>query len=199
MKIIVIIAGLVVLAGCSDAMDANKTNFENVLNKTLAEDPVCFGISILGDNMSKFPVTYSKRALAYAHNTKNLNQFIKTGLVSSETVTLEAKTHWGGSQTGTKYDLTEMGKKYFVEDSYLSRFCYGNKVLNEIIEYTEPAETGGVKVSTVKYSYIVEDIPDWAKNDYLKNIVKEALNSRDEPIKDETVLYLTNKGWSTDN
>ena len=174
---IVILAGLVILAGCSDPMDANEANFENALNNILAENPVCFGISILGDNMSKFPVTYAKRSLAYGHNTENLNQFIKTGLVSSETVTLETKTSWGESQTGTKYDLTEMGKKYFVEDSYMSRFCYGNKVLNEITQYTEPTEKGGVKVSIVKYSYIVEDIPDWAMNDYLKKAISGIRNA----------------------
>jgi hypothetical protein len=204
MKTAEIITVLVItLAGCGDPMDANEDNFTIALNQEFKDNPVCFTQDILGSSavLGKyfdFPVTVSRRSYNYQKLVGHLDQFVEAGLLSAESVSLEARNGFGQPYTGRKYDLTDMGRKYHRTLWGHGRFCYGNRVVKEITQYTMPTEAQGMKASKVKYTYTVEGIPDWAQMDYFRNVVKNAVKSKAEPIEDEAVLYLTNKGWSTE-
>ena len=79
-------------------------------------------------------------------------------------------------------------------------FCFGKATIKEVTEFTEPADTGGVKASRVTYTYQVSDFPAWAKLPETSAAIgklKTDVESEKTPIKSMDMLVLTNNGWKS--
>ena len=51
------------------------------------------------------------------------------------------------------YDVNAAGKKYYeAQPPFHKSFCYGNIQVIDIVNFTEPADTGGLTVSRVTYT-----------------------------------------------
>lgn len=77
-------------------------------------------------------------------------------------------------------------------------FCFGKATVKEISQFTEPADTSGVRVSQVNYTYQVGDFPAWAKLPETLSAIpqlKADVESEKTPIKSAAMLQLTNNGW----
>jgi len=95
-----------------------------------------------------------------------------------------------------KYRLTELGKKYNKEKILGSGFCYGNSEVVEIKNFTEPTNMGGYTVSHVKYTFKINNIPEWVhvlKKKY--KWMEKDINSSKTPLSGKATLILTNTGW----
>ena len=77
------------------------------------------------------------------------------------------------------------------------QLCYGTPQVVEIINFTEPAEAMGVKVSSVQYTYKLVDIAPWA-NDSAISKQYEWLPERisNPSIAKDDDLVLTKTGWA---
>jgi hypothetical protein len=129
------------------------------------------------------------------------------------------------------YALSELGKAAYREnvsdnnfDGKHHGFCYGEPRVVEIINYSEPADLLGQKVSEVHFTYAVFNLASWAASDTIRYAAEQALNSDTDPsklkksmnakkleqitdavtrhvqsekspLKEKTVLILTNTGW----
>ncbi|WP_022666690.1 hypothetical protein [Desulfospira joergensenii] len=92
--------------------------------------------------------------------------------------------------------LTELGKRYHKKAMIGSHFCYGNGEVIEILNFTEPASIAGYTVSHVKYTYKINNIPDWVhvlKKKY--KWMEKDIDSSKTPLHGEATLILTNVGW----
>jgi len=88
--------------------------------------------------------------------------------------------------------LTEKGRKYF---KWNEPVCVGNREVSEIVEYTEPAETGGMVATRVNFKYDI-DGNDFANDIGLEEIARtHAIGGMDG--EGEAVLVKTNKGWKS--
>ncbi len=94
---------------------------------------------------------------------------------------------------GTSYDgypLTEKGSKYI---RWKKGICVGRVRVNEIQEYTEPSEAGGMKITEVTYSYETDF------NDIVRDLGLEKKLLEDElDGTGKAVFIKTNKGWRLD-
>ena len=166
---------------CTDPKEANNKNFTNALNEYIKTDKHklnCFYIGHI------FPLT--KNALS----EKFLETSIKQGfLIESKSKILQGASPLGigwrpGKQEEKKYtektvyNLNNEAKKYY-KDGYV---CVGKAKINEVLNFTEPITIGSYKLTNVKFSYTIEDLPNWVKID---NTIKTK----------KTELYLKDNKW----
>jgi hypothetical protein len=159
--------------GCNDPKEASKSNFEQVINKYLLENKEKISCKPIGD---KFPIEDS-----YGVLSRTFKKYVDYGLLKKEIkekMVMQLLTGKERKEERDSYYLTDRGKKYLTN----GKFCFGVPKVEKIINFTEPMSVGGMKITEVNYTYILEDLPEWYK-----------IN---EPIKRRKGLRLMNDGWS---
>lgn len=147
------------LLGCNDPKEANKDNFEIVINKYLIEKKDTLTCTKIGNKFPLIDQTGLKK--------KHLQKYVELGLLTVET---EVKIHKGAlmgqdmKDEINTYDLTEFGKEHYKNE----QFCFGTPIVDEIISFMEPKDFMGKKVTEVKYKFKLKNLPDWYKIDTVK-------------------------------
>lgn len=194
MKKIIITSLLLSLAACGNPKEASEKNFEVAIQAFLDKGfPACLIVD-------KFPTDPNgwdlggKRAI-YA-------EMEKMGLLT-KTEEMKKQFKWSKPTLQTSYDLSAEGKKYYtVADEKIkgkqSGFCFGKAKVEKIIDFSEPSEMMGNKMSRVNYTFSVTDLPDWIKKPEITKLsepIKKIVESAQSPIKADGTMMLTNKGW----
>ena len=100
-----------------------------------------------------------------------------------------------------RYELTADGKKYFQQiPSTLgqsSGFCYGQKSVDSIVKWTEPATVGTSSETEVTYTYRIVDPADWAERPEVQQAFSDIRTTVNGVSTTTEVagLQLTSKGW----
>jgi len=135
------------------------------------------------------------------------NGFADLGLLDTVSYQKDVRT-FSGKVTGKSdwigFKISDKGQS-FVRPAELDKgffstgtpqFCYGTPQVVAITNFTEPAESIGVKASNVQFSYKLVDVAPWASapvvSDRLKFVAERLSN---ESIEDDEDLVLTNNGW----
>jgi len=130
--------------------------------------------------------SFKNSAVSYQKDTKNFS-----GQVTG-------KADWVG------YKFSENGKT-FLRPTELDagafstgarQLCYGTPQVVEIINFTEPVQAMGAKVSNVQYTYRLVDVAAWASDPAIINQFEWMSDriSNEDITKDDDVV-LTSKGW----
>ncbi|PZU68655.1 hypothetical protein [Sphingobium sp.] len=206
------------LSSCSDPKDANKENFKDAINDWIKEHPPCIPvprgqITPSQDSGAEFPryveatpVTSKFAQESRAREEAPFLALVDAGLMTVKDATIPVRASlFGDGQKQVpvrSYDLSEKGKKIVTAQgdktafsSPAQRFCYGTPTVDEIVQYTEPADAMGVKVSQVTYRYHLKDLPDWARNEKLKVAYPELERNAAESLDGKAAVILTNEGW----
>ena len=196
----IIVFGLVLtLSACSNPQDPTEANFKVAIQDFLSsrKGEACIEVPDL-------PFEVSKSSLAFHFDLK---KFISVGLVNS---TETEKKEGNSKETVLTLSLTDMGKsalkKFEKPYSYAfamgvlqshSALCYGEHRVVDILNFTEPADFGGQKISRVNFTYTTKNISQWTNNKVFQSNGRlfRDIKSESEPIKDKATLMLTNKGW----
>ena len=206
-KPILLLSGAAFLSSCgNDPNAANKANFEKVLNEHYAQVKQCVAIGSKPDTDGIIQEFKTDRSVL----DKQLpfyNGLVTLGLL--ETVIYQKDTkNFSGQVTGKAdwvgYKFSEPGKT-FLRPAELDngtfitgarQLCYGTPQVVEIVNFTEPAETMGAKVSNVQYTYRINDAAPWASDPVVTNQF-EWLSERitSDGITKDDDLVLTNNGW----
>lgn len=177
------------LQGCgSDPKEANEANFKKAVQEYFDKKyPVC---PIKGD----FPTDPKSSLMKYNYGKIKAiyEEMVKAGLLVKQKAGKDAV-----------YDLTDEGKKYYKESKSdkeyeLGSFCFGSAQVKEILNFTEPSQLLGHTISEVKFTYQVNDLPNWVKSPEiyeLRSSLKKLVHSEEAPVESRRVLVLTNKGW----
>ncbi len=157
------IAGLLLLAACSSTRRPSGANFTKAINQYLAKHgEACTMI------VRQFPidVPQSVQREQYGIGPK-LAALEQAGLVHSSDTTAVVHGMLDSLQGSTppqpvkRYELTPEGKKYFQETpgplGRISAFCYGQKSVDSIVKWTEPATAGAYSQTEVTYTYRIVD------------------------------------------
>jgi hypothetical protein len=98
-----------------------------------------------------------------------------------------------------RYELTAEGKKYFQQlpgaFGQTGGFCYGQKKVDSIVKWTEPA-TASSQVE-VTYTYKIENLAGWARRFDVRQAFSDVwvtLNGASQ-VTEIAGLQLTRKGW----
>jgi hypothetical protein len=200
---LVFIAGLFTLVACNNAKKPNDANFTKAINVYLAKHgEAC---TVIG---RQFPIDLprSEQGEQYGIGPK-LAALEQAGLVDVTDTTavvhgmLDPLRGSTPPQPVKRYELTAAGKKYFQQIpgtlGQVSGFCYGQKSVDSIVKWTEPATVGTSSQTEVTYTYRIVDTADWAERPEVQQAFSDIRTTVNGASKTSEVagLQLTSKGW----
>lgn len=100
-----------------------------------------------------------------------------------------------------RYELTADGQKYFQQIpgtlGQASGFCYGQKSVDSIVKWTEPATERSSPQAEVTYTYRIVDPASWAKRPEVQQAFSDVRTTVNGASKTTEVagLQLTSRGW----
>lgn len=204
------------LAACSNPKEASKGNFEHAINAWIEKNPPCLNlpdstVTPDGAGDAAFPryVDASPVTARFAIENRQRRQapfdaLVDAGLMKVQETRIPVKMMFGGAKEVPvrAYDLTDAGKKAVSSEGEKSAFgpprqklCYGTPTVDEIVQFTEPADALGVKMSRVTYRYHLKDLPDWAQNAKMRAAFPRLEKESAEGLDASAVVVLTNEGW----
>jgi hypothetical protein len=210
--------GLSILTiGCGNSKEANKGNFAKAIEKSLQTNATtlrevgsgrmesCFihiGNKIPEQITQDLKSNLKPRAntiLSRSASVPRMDILAEHGFFTS-TVVKEQKDKFSHILV-KEYSPTDLAKSKIISiDSGRHHYIPYCKIgLKEVKSYTEPADGMGATYSQVKYTYVINDIEDWAKNPaYHEQFpeVKAVMEKIGKPIDGEIALVLTNEGWT---
>ncbi len=196
-------AAFLVLAGCNNEKKPNAANFRKAIDQYLAKHgQTC----VLVDQAFPVDVTLpeQRQQTGIGPQTAALEQ---AGLVrGSDTMAVvhglaEALSRSTTPQPVRRYELTDEGRKAFrqtvVSFGQASEFCYGQKTVDSIIKWTEPAGMGSYTQSEVTYSYKIANLAAWARQLSTQQAFPDIRSTLQGSSKPDQIagLVLTNQGW----
>jgi hypothetical protein len=125
------------------------------------------------------------------------------GLVQSSTTETTARQIFGGTvrRTVKRYLPTATGRQYLKQTpsspSRGTELCYGTKIVDTIVTWTEPVAIGPYMQMQVAYTYKIPDLASWAKDSDVQeqfNDVRTTVSGISKTSK-LAGLELTNRGW----
>lgn len=196
------LAACLLLTACNDSNKPNDANFTKAINQYLAKHgQVCALVD------QTFPVNVTvaeqKEQTGIGPQMAALEQ---AGLVRGSNTTavvhgLDALSGPRAPQPVRQYELTNEGRKYYrqtlVGFGQAGEFCYGQKAVDSIAKWTEPAAMGPYTQSEVTYSYKVVNLAAWAQQPGIEQVFPDIRSTLQEASKADQIagLQLTNKGW----
>jgi len=200
-------AAFFVTACGNDPKAANEANFKEALNAHYAQMKQCVRIGSQPDAdgiIQEFRTDggVQDKQLPFYNGLVNL------GLLDAVSYQKDTK-NFSGQVTGKAdwvgYKFSENGKT-FLRPTELDagafstgarQLCYGTPQVVEIINFTEPVQAMGAKVSNVQYTYRLVDVAAWASDPAIINQF-EWMSDRisNLSISKDDDLVLTNNGWA---
>ncbi|WP_263382215.1 hypothetical protein [Granulicella arctica] len=159
------------LAGCHSKTAATPDNFIQALNAHYLEHSEC-----LMPDAPRFPYETSD-----PDKTKQMNSLVKAQLL---TVAQEPSIHV------SRYTATTTGARA------VPRFCYGHREITGIESFTPPVVAkGGFPETQVIYSYIIKDVPVWAKTPEVEAAFPDMAKATSGPSTGHATLAKTLVSW----
>ena len=199
-------AALLVTACGNDPKAANEENFEAALNAHYAQMKQCIRVGS-APNADGIIQEFRTDGRVQDKQLSFYNGLVDLGLLDAVTYQKDTKNFsgqvtgkadWGGFKFSDKGQTflrpAELDKVAFSTGA--RQLCYGTPQVVEIINFTEPAEAMGVKVSNVQYTYRIIDTAPWANNPALTKEF-EWLSERvtNQSIAKADDMVLTQAGW----
>lgn len=206
------------LSGCSDPKKASNDNFKTAINQWVETQPHCISIprSMLSPaepSEEEFPryidASPVTNELAQSNRSREQAPFdalVDAGLMVMTETTLEVRAGLFSDQTKAvpvrSYDLSDEGRKVVVSKGERTAFsrpsqqlCYGTATVDEVVQFTEPADMMGMQLSQASYRYHLKGMPDWAKNTNMQEAFAQLKRDAAPSLDGKAVLVLTNNGW----
>lgn len=194
---------LLALSACNSARSPNDANFTRAINEYLTKHgEAC---TVIG---RQFPIDLprSEQNEPYGIGLK-LVVLEQAGLLHASDATavvhgmLDPLRGSGPAQSVKRYELTESGKRYFEQMpgafGQTSEFCYGQKSVDAIVKWTEPAKAGASSQTEVTYTYRLLNAATWAERPDVQQAFTDIRTTVDGASRTTEVagLQLTSKGW----
>ncbi|MGI4858062.1 MAG: hypothetical protein ACRYHA_14345 [Janthinobacterium lividum] len=201
------------LAGCGSKNDASERNFAMAVTQYLDDNgDLCLDVG-------PFPVDVSDTDLKLqtsepAGHAARMAALQHAGLVSSIDVSLGQLGFVDDRPTGhrlrvRRYDLTTAGRDAYrkiVADEIAASgkkepergdICYGKLALEKVTGWDGPTQVDGKQEASVRYTYKVASLSDWAKvpavGAAFPFVTNTVAGAGEQSLT--TVMKLTDKGW----
>jgi hypothetical protein len=174
MKKVLLIAGLLLLAGCKSATDPTPENYLATLNAYLPDHPDC-----LLDGTIRFPFETTDPA-----KMKQMDALVKAQVLDASHETAIRESRYTLTPTGTAAG---------------QNLCFGTRYATSIVSSTPPAVANGFPETTVVYHYVIHDMPVWAKTPEVLAAFPVLAHEATGDATDTIVLALDRISWSVPN
>ncbi len=200
---LVFIAGLLGLTACNSSRKPSEANFTKAINQHLASHgQACTAIG------RQFPIDIPRSGQNEQFGIEpKLVALEKAGLLhTSETTAvvhgmLDPLRGSSPPQPVKRYELTADGGKYFQGIpgtlGQTSGFCYGQKSVDSIVKWTEPATVGTSSQIEVTYTYRIVGLASWAERPEVQHAFSDIRTTVNGASNATEVagLQLTGRGW----
>lgn len=200
---LLVLASTMFFIACDNAKKPSDTNFRKAINLYLAKHgEVC---TVIG---RQFPVDVSESEQRLQSDAASQMAVLeRAGLVrSSHTMAvlhgvLDPLRGSTLSQPVTRYDLTAEGQKYLRQTPGILgptvNLCYGEKTVDSIVKWTQPATTGAITQTEVTYIYKITDLAAWVQRPDVQRVFGDvrATVKGVSHANEVATLQLTNQGW----
>lgn len=139
------------LISCSGKKAATKSNFKTAIQAELDKQPVCIVTTLPYDVPSwngQLKTDGNMEALVRAGLVKRTQMMVVRSAMDAMLADTRPKT-----VPGYRYEAAEPAKKYLIEVrnpmGASTELCYGNKKVDEVLSFTEPAPVTGMIGSQV--------------------------------------------------
>jgi hypothetical protein len=197
------IAGVLMLTACNSTKQPSAENFTRAINQYLTKHgEVCTTIG------RQFPIDVPQSEQREQNGiVPKLAALEQVGLVRANDTTavvhrmLDPLTGPTPPQPVKRYELTAEGSKYLQQIpstlGQTSGLCYGQKNVDAIVKWTEPAMVGTSSQTEVIYTYKIVDSAVWAERPEVQRTFSDIRATVAGASKTTAVvgLQLTNKGW----
>lgn len=193
------------LSGCDDPKEASARNFAKVIRQHLqASGDVCI-------ERLTWPVVVEVSGLLAKfedHPNSTLSQMVAlevAGMVSSTTET--GVVRFNETVKKRVFQPTEAAQKRLRHREVLdlmwggkkptTDLCWGRMELADIRKWIGPQKMGPYEMVAVKYTYQLQDVPDWARSPQMLAAfpgIKSAIDGQGQEERNAN-LHLTNLGW----
>ena len=205
-----LILGVFLLTSCNNPKKPSERNFTQAINQFFDKNgDECIDVGlVLPTNLS---ISDANRSGGIGDELRALEQ---AGLVHSSDITAVVQDRYSfyrvdKPRPAKHYEISDLGKKYY-NQARSSRvfsmlggattFCYAHKSVKSIVKWNEPVTLGGFSETAVTYTYVLNNVADWAKRPEIEVAfpnVKMSLARGDN--NQQISLQLTNKGWEVPN
>jgi len=216
--ILLALGSAVLLSGCSDPKKASKGNFQAAIGHWIEKNPPCLTvpqgeIKPAKDSDAEYPryVDASPLTAKFAIENRERQEAPFAALVDAGLMTVrDARISIrAGLFDDTEkevpvhaYELSAEGKKAIATTpaasglkSMSQRFCNGTPTIAEVVQFTEPAEMMGVKISQVSYRHHLENLPAWTQNAKLRAAYPQLERDTGKSLDGKAAVVLTNESW----
>jgi hypothetical protein len=200
---VVSFAALIVLTACNSTKKPSDTNFTKAINQYLTKHgeactvigrqfPIDIPRSEQSDQYGIGPKLVALEQAGLVHATDEI------AIVHGMLDPLRGSTP---PQPVKRYELTADGKKYFQQIpgtlGQTSGFCYGQKSVDSIVKWTDPATVGTSSQTEVTYTYRIVDPAAWAERPEVQQAFSDIRTTVNGASKttEVTGLQLTSTGW----
>lgn len=194
---------LLLLIGCSNVRQPNDANFAKAINAYLMKHgEACTVID------RQFPVdvprTEHKEQFGIGLEMEALEQASLVQATDTTAVVHGMLDSLRGStppQLVRRYQLKAEGQKYFRQIAGTlgqpRGFCYGQKSVDSIVKWTEPATLGTASHTEVTYTYKIVDLAAWAERPDVQKAFPDIRTNVNGASKATELagLQLTSRGW----
>jgi hypothetical protein len=193
------LTSVVFLTACNDVKKPSDGNFRKAINQYLEKhEKACTWVG------RPFPIDLSESEQKLQSGTSAQMAVLEAaGLVrSSNTVAPTPSIFGPGAPRRVKrYQPTEAGEKYLQQVPGIfgqaAGFCYGDKTVDSIVKWTEPATMGPALQSEVSYTYKIANLAPWAERPDVQREFGDVRTTVNGISKSSEIagLQLTNQGW----
>ena len=196
---LIFIIGLLALTACNSAKKADDANFTKAINVYLTNHGAA--CTVIG---RQFPIDLPQsEQIEHFGIEPKLAALEQAGLVRATETTavvhgmLDPLRGSTPPQPVKRYELTTDGQKYFQQIpgtlGQASGFCYGQKSVDSIVKWTDPATVG----TEVTYTYRIVGLASWAERSDVQQAFPDIRTTANGVSKTTEVagLQLTSKGW----
>jgi len=180
--------------GFSSSMSASKGNFTKAIDAQLAKQ--CITINL--ESLTPFPVSIANNDARFAR----YNVLAKAGLLTAVDSWVRPSTIFGitaGTQTvpGKTYSLTDEGRQA-LRDPRATVFCAGHYKVDDVVDFTVPANAMGETISRVTFTYSPSDVPAWVSSSGTQAAFPSLAKELASKQQGEATMVLKNDGWQAE-
>jgi hypothetical protein len=196
---LITLAGAVFLTACNDIKKPSDGNFRTAINHYLEKHgKTCTWIG------RPFPIDVSESEQKLQSGTGAQMAVLEAAALvhSSDTVAATPGIFGPGAPRRVKrYEPTERGKKYLQQVPGIfgqsAGFCYGDKTVDSIVEWTEPVTMAAGSQSEVTFTYKIANLAAWAERPDVQRELGDVRMTVNGISKANEIagLQLTNQGW----
>lgn len=176
---------IVIGTGCGDGLTQGKA--AAALEKSFPSQGVCWATSDMAN--TRFPLRVNFDSSQRDGNAI-LGALAQSGLVSLSNKQVVENPNGLLGHHVMQLDLTDAGRQAEAWDERHG-FCIGTKVVDDVLQWTEPTRASDVQESRVSYTWRIKAVPTWARAPAFR-----ALQGMDEPVEATATLRKMNDGWA---